>query len=157
MRAAPLLELHVTRFGVWRAGALTLAATVCAVLAAWCWMHPAPVPIGVIALTVLGMLLAAATALPSFIAHPLTLRRGAGQWQLAVVGQPSAPMVPGMLSVALDFGGWMLLRFVPETGHGRARWIALQRWGLEPQWHALRCAVHAPPRRQPDAGVTADV
>jgi hypothetical protein len=48
------------------------------------------------------------------------------------------------VAVAIDLGGWMLLRFVPGAGGGRARWIALQRHGLEPQWHALRCAVYAP-------------
>jgi hypothetical protein len=51
--------------------------------------------------------------------------------------------VPGELTVAVDIGPWMLLRFTPGAG-SRTRWLPVQRRGLEAQWHALRCAVYAP-------------
>jgi hypothetical protein len=38
----------------------------------------------------------------------------------------------------------MLLRFVDESPRTRTTWIPVQRAGIEGDWHALRCAVHAP-------------
>jgi hypothetical protein len=51
----------------------------------------------------------------------------------------------GDVGVAIDLGAWMLLRFVPQVRRGRwrTRWVSLQRRGLEGEWHALRCIVHA--------------
>ena len=37
---------------------------------------------------------------------------------------------PGALHVSIDLGPWMLLRFVPDGG-GHARWLPVQRAGLE--------------------------
>lgn len=157
MRAVPPLEIAIVRFGVWRAGTLALAATVCTTLASWWLAHPAPAPAWVVAVTVSGMLGAAWGTLPSLLARPLTLRRTAGQWQLAAGHVAPGPAVAGDLLVALDLGAWMLLRFIPDAAGGRARWVAVQRRGLEPQWHALRCAVHAPRPKQPADGTAADV
>lgn len=156
MRAAPPLEINVVRFGVWRAGTLGLAVTVWAALAIWWWAHPAPASASVSVLAALGMLGAAAGALPSFRTRPFTLRRSAGQWQLAFMHDSPGPAMTGDLFVALDLGAWMLLRFIPDAIGGRARWIAVQRHGLEPQWHALRCAVYAPRLKQPAEGATVD-
>ncbi|MEO8123860.1 MAG: hypothetical protein ABI633_07405 [Burkholderiales bacterium] len=157
MRAAPPLEIDVVRFGIWRAGTLALAATVWATLAIWWWAHPAPTPVWVSALAALGMLGATAAALPSFRARPFRLLRSAGQWQLVFLRDAPAPALTGDLLVALDLGAWMLLRFIPDaTGRG-ARWIAVQRHGLEPQWHTLRCAIYAPRQKQPAEGAAVDV
>ncbi len=86
--------------------------------------------------------------------RPFVLRRDADQWQL--VQGSKGPAMAGEVQIALDFGAWLLLRFVPDTAGGRSRWLAVQRRGLEPHWHALRCAVYAPHRKQPAAGASAD-
>ena len=97
MRAEPPLEIEIVRFGVWKGGTLALLAAVCATLALWWWSHPAPAPAWVAAVAALGMLGAAAAALPSFRSRPLTLRRSAGQWQLAFAHGVSAPAMAGEL------------------------------------------------------------
>lgn len=156
MRTALQLEVGVVRFCVWRSATLALAAIVWAVLAAWWWAHPAPAPAWVGAVAVTGMLLAAAAALPLRSARPFRLRRDAHQWQLSFMDDARAAPAAGDLHVALDLGGWLLLRFVPDAAGRGATWLAVQRRGLEPQWHALRCAIHAPPPKPPQAGATAD-
>ena len=156
MRAALQLEVGVVRFGVWRVGSLALAAIVWAALAAWWWAHPTPAPAWVGVVAGIGMLAAAAAALPLRSARPFLLRRNAVQWQLSFVDGARRPAMPGELQVALDLGAWLLLRFIPEAAGGRARWLAVQRRGLEPQWHALRCAIYAPLPKQPAAGATVD-
>ena len=56
----------------------------------------------------------------------------------------------------------MLLQFrAHDRSHSpRMIWLPVQRRGLEPQWHGLRCAVYSPrPARDVarDAGVAADL
>jgi hypothetical protein len=54
----------------------------------------------------------------------------------------------GALDVAIDLGPWMLLRWRP-AGTLRpwaARWLPVSVRAAGPAgWHALRCALHAPP------------
>jgi hypothetical protein len=54
---------------------------------------------------------------------------------------------PGLADVALDLGGWMLLRFCAEGG-GR-RWIAASRRATTGPWAALRAALYWPPPAAP--------
>jgi len=55
--------------------------------------------------------------------------------------------VTGPLTVALDWGAFVLLRI---DGDARARfWLPVQRRGLDGDLHALRCALYAPPRGEP--------
>ena len=52
----------------------------------------------------------------------------------------------GEPDVAIDLGGWMLVRFRcahAESRVGRIRWVALQRQGSNESWHATRCALFA--------------
>jgi hypothetical protein len=49
----------------------------------------------------------------------------------------------GELTMKIDLGFWMLLHFRPVPT-GAARWLPVQRRGLEAQWHGLRCAVYSP-------------
>ena len=73
------------------------------------------------------------------------------RWHLALAqasahshgGEPAA----GQLAVAIDLGGWLLLRFAAEAvaaTRPRAAWIPLQRRGLEGEWHAIRGTLHSP-------------
>jgi hypothetical protein len=57
--------------------------------------------------------------------------------------------LPGEVSLQIDWGGWMLLRFVPHAADGHALhrstcWIALGEAPHRPHWHALRCALCDP-------------
>jgi hypothetical protein len=153
MRAPPPIDVALTRFGCWRGALASLAVCTAAVTAAWLVasfdQQPAPLLIGVatVAASVLGILLSA-------VRVPAVELRwdGAGWWCAARSGARADLAVQGNLTVALDLGSWLLLRFVPAGSSRRvdARWLPVQRRGLEPQWHALRCAVHAPtPARAP--------
>jgi hypothetical protein len=67
--------------------------------------------------------------------------------------------IDGQAQVAIDLGGWMLLRFealagepAGELSRGRRRWIAASRTASRGPWHALRAALHAPqPAQAPPA------
>ena len=141
MRASPACQVSLRRFGAWRIAVIALAVAGAAAMAAWLVGRDSPASAG------LSMLVAAA-ALPMFGCAvslwrvPAQDLRWDGQaWQLDAA--------PGELSVAIDLGAWMLLRFRPE-GQRRNRWLPVQRLGLEAQWHALRCAVYSPrPRAEP--------
>jgi hypothetical protein len=52
---------------------------------------------------------------------------------------------PWRAQVALDWGSFMLLRLdSPEApDRWRVRWLPVQQRGLQPEWHALRCALHS--------------
>lgn len=88
----------------------------------------------------------------SLIRQPAKNLRWDGRaWHLGfATAEPSV----GDISVAIDLGSWMLLRFTEmRTGvRSRVIWLPLQRRGLEPQWHALRCAVYSPRQRIGDDG-----
>lgn len=152
MHAAPSVEIVVARFGVWRVATLLLAALVIGAMSLWWSAHLAPRPAWLSAAAALGVIVAVIGAATTMA--PLVLRASGGQWQLA---RNAEPAVSGEVMVALDLGAWMLLRFTPGAGVGRARWIAVQRRGLEPQWHALRCAVYAPRQKHAVEGATVDV
>lgn len=53
-------------------------------------------------------------------------------------GRDAIDAPSGTLTVAIDLGRWMLLRWQPEAG--RSRWIAAAAGEAGPAWHALRVA-----------------
>jgi len=141
MRASPACQVSLRRFGAWRIAVIALTVAGAAAMAGWLVGRDPPAPAGL-------LMLVSAAALPLFgcavslwrvPAHSL---RWDGQvWQLDTA--------PGEVSVTIDLGPWMLLRFSPE-GQRRGHWLPVQRRGLEAQWHALRCAVYSPrPRAEP--------
>ena len=143
MGAAPALEFRVDRLGVWRAGVGLLVALSCLTMLIWWTADP---PLGKAASSAwagAGCALAVAVG-AGLLRGPRTLllRWDRQRWWIADGGQtPRA----GNIGVALDFGAWMLLRFVPDGRLAtlRACWIPVQRRGAESAWHALRCAVLA--------------
>ena len=136
MRASPACQVSLQRFGVWRAAVLVLALAGAAAMAVWLLGREPPVSIGLMMLAVAFMLTMLASAVSLWRTPAQQSLRWDGQaWQLDAT--------PGELSLAIDLGPWMLLRFTPEAG-GRVCWLPAQRRGLEAQWHALRCAVYAP-------------
>jgi hypothetical protein len=143
MRASPACQVVLERFGVWRGAVLALALLAMLCVATWLARREPPIP--------LWMLGAAAAAVVAMIALlyslwriPARHLRWDGQvWLLAEpAGRPTGE-VAGELTVVIDLGPWMLLRFAPG-GSTRAVWLPAQRRGLEAKWHALRCAVYSP-------------
>jgi len=154
MRAPPPIDISLTRFGCWRGALAILALGTGAVIAAWLLAsadaQPPALRVGVAlaAVLALGALLSAARV------AAVELGWDGAHWSCAVLdGGRAGPPLPGELTVAIDLGSWLLLRFAaadPQGGRLPVRWLPVQRRGLEPQWHALRCAVHAPmPAREP--------
>ena len=155
MRASPPFQISVTRFGIWRIGVIGLSALAAATLAAWLATRDEFTALAWQIATGAGgaTLLAASLALARIA--PLSLRWDSRQWHLGPAASAGAEPWPGSLAVALDLGGWMLLRFEHESASRRRRfsWLPIQRSGLEPHWHALRCAVYcARPVSGNDAG-----
>ena len=146
MRSAPPLQLSVNRCELWHAMTLLLAVSGCAAMLAWWWAQPVPAPGWASAMAAIGALLSLASLAGLWRKPASTLRWDRQRW---LVTRDGAAERAGELAVAIDLGGWMLLRFVPasdEAGppwHRRVLWIALQRRGLETQWHALRCALYS--------------
>jgi hypothetical protein len=141
MRAAPAFQVSLLRFGVWRGAVFCVCALDVAVTVAWLIARETPLLSTTCALSLSAS--AALTASGLLAANPqaVDLRWDGRAWHLGpAAGEP----VAGKLSVAIDLGPWMLLRFAPALPQTHATWLPVQRRGLESQWHALRCAVYSP-------------
>jgi hypothetical protein len=144
MRAAPAFKVSLRRFGAWRAAVWAGVACVWASSFAWAVTQDGPASR---AMTLPMAILAgwAAWRLGRSLARqpPTDLRWDGQLWWLA---RSDTDPVAGRLSVAIDLGPWMLLRFLPNrvASRSRAIWLPVQRRGLEADWHALRCSVHSP-------------
>jgi hypothetical protein len=65
-------------------------------------------------------------------------------WRVAA---PRGDAQCGQVALMLDFGGWMLVRFIPagSIGGRRSQWLPLSRDDAGVQWPALRVALHSLP------------
>jgi hypothetical protein len=156
MRAPPAFQVKVRHFGAWRLGVGALIAIASAVLAAWLASggEVAPLPLRALMGAVGAAALLAGTTLMRRPA--LSLRWDGQAWRLGPVGSAGDEPWPGELAVAIDWGGWLLLKFDHAGGAAPGTtWLPIQRRGLESQWHALRCAVYcARPAQASDVGST---
>ena len=151
MRASPAFQVTLRRFGIWRTLVVALLLATGAGLAAWAFAGGAedggtwPLP----ALAAGGLLIAVATR--TLRCPPISLRWDAQAWHLGPASAAGEEPWPGRVAVAMDFGAWMLLKFEHDVTAARRRvtWLPVQRRGIEPQWHALRCAVYS---SRPDDG-----
>ncbi|MEO7007629.1 MAG: hypothetical protein ABI156_00645 [Caldimonas sp.] len=136
----------LNRFGWWRGALFGLALAAIVVLAAWARTSIDVHADAMIAAAGLAGLVCVAGVLSAAVVRPARLRWDGRTWQLGSVDTALEPR-PGSLQVQIDLGAWMLLRFAANDAGPRRRvvWLPVQRRGLEAQWHALRCAVHAPP------------
>ncbi len=142
MRGAPPVEIRVRRQASWRAFVVALVALTAVSIGLWLASAEIGAAVkGVLAAVTLAL---GATALSMTAPFDLSLRWTGSSWALSPRGAPASEPVAGVLSVAIDLGSWMLLRFVGESPRTRTTWIPVQRAGIEGDWHALRCAVHAP-------------
>ena len=153
MRAAPPLEFTVRRFGAWRAVLASLAVLGAALMALWWASADRPRPPAMALVALAGALLAALPLAQSRRLRACTLRWDGQRWHLAATRAAASARggpVAGQLAVAIDLGGWLLLRFVAETAAvagpraPRATWLPLQRSGLEREWHAIRGTLYSP-------------
>jgi hypothetical protein len=154
MRAFAATQFTLTRFGIWRSAVLGLGVLVALVIGTWLVTQPerwrtAPTLWAVLVIVLMGWLLVVQPR-----TAPISLRWDAQRWHVGPAASAGHEPWVGELQVAIDLGAWMLLRFVPDAGiRGcSVSWLPVQRRGLEPQWHALRCAVYSP---RPAAGVDA--
>lgn len=188
MRAAPSIEVLVSRFGVWR-GFLAVLGVV-SVVVPWSGLMSRSITgswLAWLATIAAGVMSSAAVVSVWTATRPVVLRWDGERWGLAFAadtrkahrspvkpasgpidgGLPSDRFQQGDLHVVIDFGGWLLLTFdspffqtnletanastdvnlqnmSPASRIARRRvWVALQRTGLERQWHGLRCALYS--------------
>ncbi len=150
MRASPPIHVPLRCFGAWRVAVLALTLSGLTVMGAWLLQREQP------PLVLVGVGIACGAPLLAWFGISLAkvsavdLRWDGQGWSLRSRLTENADPVAGEVSVAIDLGAWMLLRFRPLNASRwrRPTWLPVQRRGIEPQWHALRCAVHAP-RPQP--------
>ena len=147
MRAAPPLAFTVSRFGVWRAALALLAALGVATMALWWKGADRPVPPALALAATAGALLSALPLAHSHRLRACTLRWDGQLWHLTTAGHGGESA--GRLAVAIDLGGWLLLRVAlhgsdsPRAVWKRVAWIPLQRRGLEREWHVIRSTLHS--------------
>jgi hypothetical protein len=144
MRETLSFEVRLRRFEVWRSAVVAVAFVAVAVVAAWAWSIAATRSgDDVVWIYAVAAVLAAGTivAAASLARTPAgVLACGDGGWSFA---RDSQATVEGRLTVALDWGAFLLLRI--DSGSGARLWVPVQRRGLERDWHALRCALYSPP------------
>ncbi len=160
MRTPPPFQVTLQRFGVWHGAVRIVSGLGAAVIVGWVVLQPRSPSLwtliaagcGVMAVLGLGASLARSQA--------SSLRWDGMAWHLGPAESRGDEPQIGSLAVALDFGSWMLLRFTADAPVSasnqrattpRQLWLPAQRSGLEAQWHALRCAVHAPRHAAADA------
>ncbi|NUZ06970.1 hypothetical protein [Piscinibacter koreensis] len=160
MRTSSPLQVSIRRFAVWRGLVATFAGLASVSIAAWAVLGPEPLALRI----ALGALCLVATAYAArwlllIPAHPVDLRWDGARWLVAAADAPARDAVPTRLEVAIDAGGWMLLRLQPEqpTMRGDTRWLPVERGALGVDWHLLRSTIYTarPADEGADAGVLA--
>jgi hypothetical protein len=156
MRASPAFQLTIRHFGVWRCAVAALLICAIGALAAFALAEGESAPPMVRALAVAASILVVVSSASLLRCRPVSLRWDTQQWKLGPESSVGDEPWSGRVDVSLDLGAWMLLRFEHDAAMGRKRsmWVPVQRRGIEPAWHALRCAVYsARPAQGPDGGL----
>jgi hypothetical protein len=148
MRSSPALTFTVERFTFWRLALGVWVLCTAAALFAWALLMSAQwgMAVWLVALALTSATGWVAARLSS--TGPVLLHWDRQSWRCGPGGSVMPEPASGTLDVTIDLGAWMMLRFTDQRT-GKRRWIAVQRSGLEGQWHALRCAVYSP---RPEAG-----
>ncbi|MEY2892496.1 MAG: hypothetical protein RJA98_2404 [Pseudomonadota bacterium] len=155
MRAAPALQVTLTHDTAWRLGGWLLAGFSSAVLMTWAHFTARATLQGwpwAVAVLMCAVLLALTR--PWRRHAPVQLRWDGQAWHAGPIGPAGSEPWSGQLTVALDLGGWMLLRLSdpPPPAEHLPAWLAAARHQQPAAWHPLRCAVYSPrPQRAPDA------
>lgn len=150
------MQINVQHFGVWNAFVGTTLVAAASSGLAWFALRIHDLPTAAEpttgALDASGWCITAvlvvvfAATCSAFRRRPVALRWDTQCWHLTCEHHAGNPAGPLHARVMVDVGGWMLLKFVPDctAATKRAHWVAVQRSGLEVQWHALRCALYSP-------------
>lgn len=145
MQAASAVRVTIQRFGVWNIALALISATAVSVLATWVVTHNEDLA-GWSGIALIGsVLVGLAGAIDLVRRQQIVLRWDTECWHATDPSCGAGEIELSDLRVALDLGGWMLLKFRAEVPQRRLRggWIPVQRQGLESHWHCLRCAVYA--------------
>ena len=149
MRASPAFHVNLQRQTLWRIAVAALAVMAFACNLAWCASGTEPRSAAVWAVSNALAVLLAGVAVNSAKSKPLSLRWDTLNWRLGPMASVGEEPIAGQLTVVMDMGFWMLLRFVQTEplvlflGLRPQICLAVQRRGLEPTWCALRCAVYS--------------
>ena len=149
MQAPPAFQLTVRHFGVWRALLASLGCAVSGVVIAWGWAMFPLAGATVLAACTLAVVLSLASLGSLARVGPYSLRWDTQAWWLGRAVERGHEPMAGQLAVAIDWGAWMLLRYMPADPQGpfrRSRWLPIQRAGHESAWLALRTAAYSAPR-----------
>ena len=155
MRAAPAIQVQLRLFGVWQVATLLLLLAAELSLGAWLVGRETQDHRHQVAVL---MLAVALLPLAYSLVRTRTLQLGwDGQgWTvqaapIASSASSASGVAPtaGDITVAVDLGLWMLLRFHPHAASRGSlpQWLPVQRRGIEAQWHGLRCAIYSPRAR----------
>lgn len=139
MHPAPAVTVLCGDGGAWRILRIGLVALTAATLTlwalAWTGWAGAPAALGAALLAVV----AAGVGWWRGRQAPAHLCWDQQRWTLRV--EPQADAVPGQVTVAIDLGHWLLLRFNPGTG--AAVWLPLSARRLAASHGPLRAALYA--------------
>jgi hypothetical protein len=144
MHASPPFQMTVCRFGFWRTAVLSLAVLSMTTVGAWAPGALDFFAAWAVAAMVLVSALSVAVLLHAWRLQPVSLRWDTQRWYLGAELAPRREPPAGRLTVSMDLGVWMLLRFVPDDASlfQRGTWLPVQMRGHEAAWHALRCTVY---------------
>jgi len=160
MRASPAFQVNLQRFAFWRSAVAVLAFMALVCTLAWSASDTSPRPVSVWLLVNFVAIVLVWAAVSASRTDALSLRWDTLNWRLGPISSVGEEPLVGRLTVVMDLGFWMLIRFVqtePAIRHfglRPQRCIAAQRRGMESTWHAFRCAVHA--SRPAELGVGAE-
>jgi hypothetical protein len=151
MRGSAAVQVTIANFAVWRLGLALIGLVVTVVWALWLMQIGVS---GARLVAAMAVVLGAAAWIGWSLLQvgPVAVRWEGGGWRVGPSGADPDLAPHGALHVYLDFGVWLLLRFVPDNASTRAAasWLPVQRQGSAKDWHALRCALYAPqPRPTP--------
>ncbi len=153
MHAAPTFQMTISRYGAWRTVTVLLVVLSNAAVGSWAYRAWEFAPAHVAAVGTLLLVASLGALHQMWQLRPVHLRWDTQRWHLADEPVTDSTAAGGHVELAMDWGPWILLRFVPDNAVAwrRAVWLPVQRRGHEASWHALRCTVYcARPASLPD-------
>ncbi|MBL0727902.1 hypothetical protein [Piscinibacter sp. HJYY11] len=141
MHAPPPFQITARHFGMWRWACAGLVSISGLVLAGWALsagqLHPAWLALSLLLWAVASISL----LLQAWRLEPVSLRWDGQLWHVGPEATAGQEPQAGGMSVTVDLGSWVLLRFVRQDSR-RGLWLPLQRSGHELSWHGLRATVY---------------
>lgn len=141
MHAPPPYQITLRQFDLWRIVCGALMSVSLVVTAAWAWTSAGTYPGWLLLCAALWLAASVALLLHVLGLVPTSLRWDGQVWHHGPSTSVGHEPHVGHLSVTLDLGDWMLLRFVAQDAW-RPVWLPAQRRGHELEWHGLRATVY---------------